>query len=57
MKVGDLVRWKTKPTHQAEWTGLLVKLEEPSFAHVLWNGQNEVWTWVMSKNLEVINEV
>ena len=54
MKIGDLVRWKTKPSINE--VGLVVKLEEPSFVHVLWSNQDEVWTWVHRANVEVISD-
>ena len=56
MKVGDLVRWKNKQEHKHEWIGLIVKLEEPSFVHVLWQNATEPWTWIHRDNVEVLDE-
>ena len=57
MKIGDLIRWRDgRNPLAAHWIGLVVKLEKPSFVHILWNSQDEVWTWIHRDNVEVLNE-
>ena len=56
MKIGDLIQWKRKPNDADEWVGVVVRLEDPSFVHVLWSNQDKVWTWVHRNNVEVLNE-
>ena len=48
-------KWGRNPK-ATKWIGLVVKLEEPMFVHILWPNQDEVWTWIHRNNVEVLNE-